>query len=190
MPPMPTQRQKLQATEMSVEIHVQIFKDETATCNPESSTQPDHELAKNLQVRISNVYAGSRRNDEASITFPIRTGIPTRKITFVGREHILHDINTNLQRASCGPVCCVLHGMGGVGKTETALEFTYVYRKDYGAISWLPAERGPAFRAAFAQIAVNLGLGMYDEHGDYQKASAINSRKWLEQTSKSQSLSE
>lgn len=99
-------------------------------------------------------------------------------------------MNTNLQRASCGPACCVLHGMGGVGKTETALEFTYVHRKDYDAFFWLPADRGPALEAGFAQIAVNLGLGVYDEHGDYQKANAVIAPKWLEQTSKSQRLSE
>ena len=80
--------------------------------------------------------------------------------------------------------------MGGVGKTETALEFTYVYRKDYDVFFWLPADRGPALEAGFAQIAVNLGLDVYDEHGDYQKANAVIARKWLEQTSKSQRLSE
>lgn len=187
---MPTPRQILRATKMSVEKHAQNFKDETATCNPESMTQQGHELAKNFQVRTSDVYDYSQRNDDASVSFPLRMGIPTRNYTFVGRENILRDMNTNLQRASCGPACCVLHGMGGVGKTETGLEYTYVYRKYYDAVFWLPVGRRPALEAAFAQIAVELGLGMYDEHGDYQKANAVIARKWLEQTSKSQRLSE
>lgn len=184
-----TPRQNFQATRSSIQKHFQDFEAEAETCAQTSARQLGYELAKDLQIQPSSDSNHLQRNDEAGVTFPIRTGIPSRNYTFVGREDILRELYGNLHRTSSGPGCCVLYGLGGVGKTETALEFTYMHRKDYDAVFWLPAERVPDLEAAFAQIAISLGLATHDEYEDHKKANVVIARKWLEDTSKSQWLS-
>jgi transcriptional regulator with XRE-family HTH domain len=62
---------------------------------------------------------------------------------FTGRDHVLEEIHTRLQveRAhTAGLSLCLLSGLGGIGKTQTALEYTYRHLYDYSAIFWISAD--------------------------------------------------
>ncbi|KAL9015104.1 MAG: hypothetical protein Q9173_000285 [Seirophora scorigena] len=87
----------------------------------------------------------------------------------MGREEELSSLHSRLlpdeqsgssdsDPACGGPICCVLQGLGGAGKTQMALEYTYRYRQDYDAMFWLSAERDHELAASFALIALKLGL--------------------------------
>lgn len=74
-----------------------------------------------------------------------------------------------------------MHGIGGVGKTQTALEYFYANRAKYDATFWLPAERDVELREAFGAIAKKLHLIPESKDNDDEAKEGIDvSRKWLE----------
>src|SRR5579872_2265856 len=62
-----------------------------------------------------------------------------RNPLFTGREEILARLHDALHTTS-DIARQALSGLGGVGKTQTALEYAYRYREDYSAVLWVRAE--------------------------------------------------
>ncbi|KAI0536690.1 P-loop containing nucleoside triphosphate hydrolase protein [Xylaria digitata] len=83
-------------------------------------------------------------------------GIPFhRNFRFQGRDAVLNDLHKilcprNGPTGKSGQTSCVIHGIGGVGKTQVALEYTYRYREDYSYIFWVRAESGVELSTSFA----------------------------------------
>src|SRR5262245_37305746 len=57
----------------------------------------------------------------------------------------------------------VLHGLGGIGKSQLALEYAYRYRDQYSLVWWLPAEDVTAMGLAFAKLGRAVGLRLDPE---------------------------
>lgn len=72
----------------------------------------------------------------------------------------------------------VLSGLGGVGKTQTALEYAYRYRAEYRDVFWVDAETGLELRSSFRRIAHELGLPELNE--DEADGTIRLVRHWLE----------
>lgn len=49
-------------------------------------------------------------------------------------------------------------GLGGIGKSQTAIEYAWCHRNDYSAAFWASAESLAALQSAFAAIAQVLDL--------------------------------
>ncbi|WP_037624129.1 tetratricopeptide repeat protein [Streptomyces aureus] len=80
------------------------------------------------------------------------------KETFTGRAKELAAIRTELLRLADGvgiPVV-VVHGLGGVGKTELARKYAQTHRHSYDLVWWIDAAAPGAVDAALAEIAVRL----------------------------------
>jgi hypothetical protein len=95
---------------------------------------------------------------------PKRTvsNISMRGSGFLGRSDILqtmhkHFSSTPMDTLS-GPSCCVLHGLGGIGKTQIALEYAHQYSSEFYAIFWVKAENEGEPVSTFASISRKLGL--------------------------------
>jgi hypothetical protein len=98
-----------------------------------------------------------------------------------------------------GPKCVVLSGLGGSGKTQAALEYTYEYGCAYDAMFWLRAESVMELNRSFDLIARKLKLPTHELLGpgtsrkwtDYDdSAQAVElAREWLEGTSNTSRLS-
>ena len=60
------------------------------------------------------------------------------------------------------PFSCAITGIGGVGKTETALKFTYKYRASFDAVFWVSAD--PEHETETLRTFRNIGrrLGLFD----------------------------
>lgn len=95
----------------------------------------------------------------ASPEVPVVWGnVPQRNKNFTGREDLL----AALRRQVTGDVTVVLahalHGMGGVGKTQLAIEYAYRFMGDYDVVWWIPADQIALVRSSLAALAPRLGL--------------------------------
>jgi len=71
-----------------------------------------------------------------------------------------------------------ISGLGGIGKTQTAVEYAYRYRQDYTAVLWLVAETEQSLSSGFAALARLLHLPERDAPDQDQLRQAVQS--WLE----------
>ena len=51
---------------------------------------------------------------------------------------------------------CVLHGLGGIGKTQLAIEFARKYRKNYSAVFWIDGSSKEKLKQSIANLASQL----------------------------------
>jgi tetratricopeptide (TPR) repeat protein len=99
---------------------------------------------------------------------PAISNLPARNRNFSGRDKLLKELSTGLQaesRAALVPTGA-LHGLGGVGKTELALEFAYRFASDYDIAWWVPAELPTSATAALALLAGRLGVKEVADQGE------------------------
>src|SRR6266852_9219511 len=74
---------------------------------------------------------------------------------FTGREEILEALHTQLgvNQAVALTQSSALHGLGGVGKTQIALEYVYRHALNYSAVFWIGAETAESIVSGLLQIA-------------------------------------
>lgn len=98
---------------------------------------------------------------------------------FTGREDILAAIHQRLSTNQEGVQTSsyVLHGLGGVGKTQIALEYAYRHAQEYIAIFWISAETPESITSSYLSIAALLGLPGHGESDQDQIVAAV--RGWL-----------
>jgi tetratricopeptide (TPR) repeat protein len=79
---------------------------------------------------------------------------------FTGREDVLHSLHEALQSDSIVGLSHPqgIRGLGGIGKTQTALEYAYRYRAEYQAILWVRADSAATLTASFVELAHVLEL--------------------------------
>ncbi|MBD2180295.1 hypothetical protein H6S82_11495 [Planktothrix sp. FACHB-1355] len=94
---------------------------------------------------------------------PKPVGIPqnipyTGATDFVGRSKELETLHQKLQRADCVAISAIA-GMGGVGKTELAIQYALAHRETYqGGICWLQALEQDVGTQIVNFTQVHLGL--------------------------------
>lgn len=100
-----------------------------------------------------------------SVPFPGRgpavTNVPPRNPDFTGRADLLKRLDDELIGGPGAPgqvTATVLHGLGGVGKTQTALEYVYRHAGHYEIVWWVAAERPSAIITSLRQLARRLGM--------------------------------
>ena len=100
---------------------------------------------------------------------------------FTGREELLERLHQALTTVHTTTLTQpqAITGLGGIGKTQTALEYAYRHRKDYRIIWWLRAEEPTTLAADYAQLAVRLNLPEQEATEQAIQIQAV--RNWLEQ---------
>jgi tetratricopeptide (TPR) repeat protein len=85
--------------------------------------------------------------------------VPKRNRNFTGRQDLLAELR---RRASSATPTAVLpqavHGIGGVGKTQLAIEYAYHYAEEYQLVWWISADQVALVRNTIAALAPRLGL--------------------------------
>jgi tetratricopeptide (TPR) repeat protein/transcriptional regulator with XRE-family HTH domain len=109
-----------------------------------------------------------------------------RNPLFTGREELLQDLRHRLIPGATVVVSQsqAISGLGGIGKTQVALEYAYRYQHDYSAIVWLQADSREIFSLACIQLAQELNLPAHKEANQARILAAIkrwfkNKTKWL-----------
>jgi hypothetical protein len=84
--------------------------------------------------------------------------VPPRNKNFTGREDLLLQLRVGTSTDVTAVVPHALHGLGGVGKTQLAIEYAWRFRSDYDVVWWIPADQPVLIRSSLAALAPRLGL--------------------------------
>jgi tetratricopeptide (TPR) repeat protein len=91
---------------------------------------------------------------------PAIFNVPARNPNFTGRGELLQALRGQLAETATGAVVQAeaIHGLGGVGKTQLALEFAHRFAADYDLVWWIPAEQPVTISGRLAALARRLEL--------------------------------
>jgi tetratricopeptide (TPR) repeat protein len=84
--------------------------------------------------------------------------VPQRNKNFTGRESLLESLRWRIRGEVTAMLPHALQGLGGVGKTQLAVEYAYRHAWDYQVVWWIPADRPVLARSGLAALAPRLGL--------------------------------
>ncbi|WP_326552528.1 FxSxx-COOH system tetratricopeptide repeat protein [Micromonospora sp. NBC_01813] len=84
--------------------------------------------------------------------------VPQRNATFTGRSELLACLRDRLSADVTVVIPQALHGLGGVGKTQIALEYAHRFAVDYDIVWWISAEQPNLVRSSLAELAEELEL--------------------------------
>ena len=81
-----------------------------------------------------------------------------RNSSFTGREPLLEELANNLAKGETTALTQAIYGLGGVGKTQIALEYTHKYQDNYKVVWWVNSETELTLLTDYASLALVLGL--------------------------------
>jgi hypothetical protein len=103
-----------------------------------------------------NIYESSQARPASG---PVRAwgNVPARNPSFTGREEHLARIRQALTGKGGRAAIQALHGMGGVGKNQLAIEYAHRHSDDYDMTWWLDSENTALMTQQYADLAAELG---------------------------------
>ena len=144
------------------------------------------------EARLADVQHQAKRHQEILTKFdmlprdpvkePITIGLAGRNVMFTGRDDVLMQLHSILSLDTGDSLAkhrrsCLIHGLGGMGKSQTALEYSYRYRSSYSHICWLRAESDTTLKESFLAIVRKLELSPQDATVDMKLENCL---RWLE----------
>src|SRR5258708_3844134 len=125
---------------------------------------------QNQDEALTNVAAGLRRTIEdlslltasaSRAALPALWNLPyARNSFFLGRDDLLSRLRMQLQadQATALSQPQAISGLGGIGKTQLAVEYAYRFHRDYQAVLWARAESQETLSASYIALATLLPL--------------------------------
>ena len=102
---------------------------------------------------------------------------------FTGREQLLLSLHRTLAADKTVTVSQsrAISGLGGIGKTQIAIEYAYRYAREYQAVLWVSADPHELLVSEFARLAQTLDLPGKEEQDQWRIVSAV--KRWLQEHS-------
>ncbi|HYC93256.1 MAG TPA: FxSxx-COOH system tetratricopeptide repeat protein [Thermoanaerobaculia bacterium] len=114
-----------------------------------------------------------------SVSAPSITNLPPRNPNFTGRKDLLSRLHSALMKDRKAAVVQALAGLGGVGKTQLAIEYAHAH--DYTIRWWIRSEQTTTLAADYAALAEPLRLP--ERRAADQNAIVQAVKRHLERTS-------
>ncbi len=148
--------------------YAQQFEDEVRVSTLESTVTASRHLLATPQLPSPTLTA--------MIPLP-------RNERFFGREILLHQLHSYVGNPAAEPQSrqksCVLHGVGGSGKSSLALEYCYRFRSSYKYSFWVCSEHTEELADSYARIAATL----FPNHSSHIQQNLITeAHGWLSTT--------
>jgi tetratricopeptide (TPR) repeat protein len=105
-----------------------------------------------------------------------------RNPNFTGREEHQASLKTALSSGKPAALTQAIHGLGGVGKTQLALEYAYRNVAEYDIVWWVRSEEPATLAADYASLADALDLPEKEATDQLLIIKAV--KQWLEQNPK------
>jgi tetratricopeptide (TPR) repeat protein len=123
---------------------------------------PENQAADTLIDRLNGRRPTEPESAPSTLSYPGGDraqvqNIPTRNANFTGRDKDLRQMREEL-RTRRMPVFqpLTIHGLGGVGKTQVALEYAHRFRADYDIIWWMDCGQAQYVDASLADLGQQL----------------------------------
>jgi tetratricopeptide (TPR) repeat protein len=125
----------------------------------------------------------SKKSDEKGPRFPGALpqiwNIPfNRNPNFTGRKEILDNLHNTLRAGNHTALTQSITGLGGVGKTQLAVEYAYQFASEYDLVWWVRSDDTVTLIADFSSLGDLLQLKQGESPEKISKASLV--RRWLE----------
>ncbi len=103
---------------------------------------------------------------------------PARNADFTGRAETLELLRDKLAGGGVAVVVAqALYGLGGVGKTQLALEYAHRFMANYDLVWWVPAERSEEISLSLAELARRMELKVSDNVAEAAEAALEELRR-------------
>jgi tetratricopeptide (TPR) repeat protein len=99
-----------------------------------------------------------------------------RNPNFTGRDALLGELHAALTSGHAAAVTQAITGLGGVGKTQLAVEYAYGCAHEYSLVWWVRAEDPTTAFSDYVDLAPRLGVKAPEDTG---RAIASAVRDWL-----------
>lgn len=141
------------------------------------------ELFEKNALELGLVPEQERVGDPASLpggNLPVFWSLPhPPNPCFTGREEILQKLHSLLavSQSIALTQAPALSGLGGIGKTQVAIEYAYRYAQEYAAVFWLAAETTESLLMSLQEVADHLQLPERQAEEQSQLVTAV--QRWL-----------
>ena len=114
-----------------------------------------------------------------NLSLPAIWNVPHRRNpSFTGRGDLLEALHGSGGETRPVVLAQVLRGLGGIGKTQLALEYAYRYGGTYRLVWWVRAEEPEVLASDYAALAQALQLPQHTAQDQPAIIAAV--RQWLE----------
>jgi tetratricopeptide (TPR) repeat protein len=114
---------------------------------------------------------------------PEQWNVPPRNSNFIGRSKLLKQIKDHFSQKTNPAILTACHGLGGIGKTQVALEFVWQNYKKYNGVVWFIAESQDQLQNEYIILGREKKI-IRDDDNISAKELARKVKRWFEDPSK------
>ncbi len=140
------------------------------------SENSDWEPREALTKRINDSVPETLKPRKKNIT--VKNNLPPRNMYFTGRDNLLATMDKNFRQKKVIKICQNLSGLGGIGKTQLAIEYAYRYGGNYcDAVWFVESENVTSVYNSFYKFVKQFNIFLPDNPNVEELQKSI--KEWL-----------